>query len=158
MPSHSEQRLLPYTPEQLFDLVIDVEHYPDFLPWCLASRISSYRPNGIRADLVIGFKMVRERFTSDVSYDRQTLRVTTRNVQGPFRHMRSDWAFKQHDEGCLIDFSVDFEFRSRVLQKLIQSLFHEAVRRMVAAFESRAEELYGSRGGQIERESRAQSA
>ncbi len=146
MPSHSEQRLLPYTPQQLFELVVDVERYPEFLPWCLAARIGRREPQCVTADLVIGFTMVRERFTSFVSFDRDLLWVKTRNVKGPFRHMRSDWSFKQHDEGCLVDFSVEFEFRSRVLQKLIQSLFEEAVRRMVTAFEARAVDLYGSRG------------
>ncbi|MEQ8654269.1 MAG: type II toxin-antitoxin system RatA family toxin [Kiloniellales bacterium] len=146
MPSHSEQRLLPYTPEQLFELVVDVERYPEFLPWCLAARIARREPDRVTADLVIGFKMVRERFTSLVVYDRERLLVETRNVKGPFRHMQSDWHFKQHDEGCMVNFSVDFEFRSRILQKLIQSLFEEAVRRMVAAFEARAIDLYGRRG------------
>ena len=146
MPSHSEQRLLPYTPQQLFDLVIDVEHYPEFLPWCVAARVKRREANAITADLVIGFKMVRERFTSRVGYDREHLLVRTSNIEGPFRYMRSDWAFKQHDEGCMVDFSVAFEFRSRVLEKLIQSLFQEAVRRMVTAFESRAVVLYGARG------------
>ncbi len=137
---------MPYTPQQLFELVVDVERYPEFLPWCLAARISRRDGESLTADLVIGFKMVRERFTSLVAYDSERLQVQTRNLAGPFRHMRSDWAFKQHDEGCLVDFSVEFEFRSRVLQKLIQSLFEEAVRRMVAAFEKRAIALYGSRG------------
>lgn len=146
MPSHSEQKLMPYTPQQLFELVVDVERYPEFLPWCLAARIRQRASDSVTADLVIGFKLVRERFTSLVSFDRDRLLVNTRNVQGPFRHMRSDWAFKQHDEGCLVDFSVEFEFRSRVLQKLIQGLFEEAVRRMVAAFEARAVALYGTRG------------
>ncbi len=146
MPSHSEQRLLPYTPQQLFDLVVDVERYPEFLPWCLAARIARREPQSVTADLVIGFKMVRERFTSQVTFDRDRMLVQTRNVKGPFRHMQSAWAFKQHDEGCLVDFSVDFEFRSRILQRLIQSLFEDAVRRMVAAFEARAVDLYGSRG------------
>ncbi|GAB5471019.1 MAG: type II toxin-antitoxin system RatA family toxin [Rhodospirillales bacterium] len=144
MPSHREQKLLPYSPDQLFELVIDVEHYPEFLPWCLAARVTSREAQSVTADLVIGFKMVRERFTSKVSFDRQARLVETRNIQGPFRHLRSDWAFKQHDEGCLVDFSVDFEFRSRMLQRLIQPLFHEAVRRMVAAFEGRARALYGT--------------
>ncbi len=137
---------MPYTPQQLFELVVDVERYPEFLPWCLAARIRQRASDSITADLVIGFKLVRERFTSLVAFDRDQLLVKTRNVQGPFRHMRSDWAFKQHDEGCLVDFSVEFEFRSRVLQKLIQGLFEEAVRRMVAAFEARAVALYGTRG------------
>lgn len=146
MPSHSEQRLLPYTPQQLFDLVIDVERYPEFLPWCLAARIRRREENSLTADLVIGFKMVRERFTSRVAFDREGLEVDTQYVEGPFRHMHSLWRFQPQEQGCLVDFSVDFEFRSRVLQKLIQPLFQEAVRRMVRAFETRAVALYGPQG------------
>jgi len=150
MPSHAERRVLPYLPEQLFDLVVDVEHYPAFLPWCLAARVKSRTETEIIADLVIGFKMIRERFTSRVVHDRATLTVVTTNVEGPFRHLRSDWAFHPNERGCEVVFTVDFEFRSRLLQRLIQSLFHEAVRRMVAAFEGRARTLYTPVGAEEE--------
>ena len=145
MPVHSETRLLPYAPEQLFDLVADIERYPDFLPWCLGARIRERRGDTVVADLLIGFKMVRERFTSTVVLDRAR-RIDVTYSEGPFRYLRNHWVFERGaDGGCRIDFFVDFEFRSRMLQTLIGALFGEAVRRMVAAFETRARQLYGPR-------------
>jgi coenzyme Q-binding protein COQ10 len=148
MPTHAETRVLPYEPKQLFDLVADVGRYPEFLPWCVAARVRKHENEGRRivADLVIGFKMVRERFTSRVDLypdDPEAPRIHVEYVEGPFRYLNNTWKFLDHPEGCLIDFYVDFEFRSRVLQKMIQPLFNEAVRRMVTAFETRARELYG---------------
>jgi coenzyme Q-binding protein COQ10 len=143
MPTHAEQRVLPYTPEQLYSLVADVENYPEFLPWCVAARIRERREDLIVADLVIGFRMIRERFTSKVALDPVALKIHVTYAEGPFRYLNNHWRFKEHPEGCEIDFYVDFEFKSRLLQKMIQPLFHEAVRRMVAAFESRAVALYG---------------
>jgi coenzyme Q-binding protein COQ10 len=144
MPTHAERRLLPYTPEQLFDLVADVERYPEFLPWCLAARIRERRGTVITADLLIGFKMVRERFTSRVELDRPQ-RIDVSYAEGPFRYLNNHWDFVAQAGGqCLIDFHVDFEFRSRMLQKVIAVLFNEAVKRMVGAFEGRARQLYGT--------------
>jgi len=147
MPTHAERRLLPYRPDQLYDLVADVERYPEFLPWCLGARIRRREGNTLIADLVVGFKMIRERFTSRVVlHDKAAapnLRIDVTYVQGPFKYLNNHWLFLPHEEGCLLDFYVDFEFRSRLLQKVMQPLFNEAVRRMVGAFESRAKELYG---------------
>lgn len=146
MPTHAERRLLPYTPEQLFDLVADVERYPEFLPWCLAARIRKREGNVIHADLMIGFRMVRERFTSKVEL-MPPRRIHVTYAEGPFKYLNNHWTFEPSgDGGCMIDFFVDFEFRNRMLQKLIELLFHEAVRRMVAAFEGRARALYGAAG------------
>jgi coenzyme Q-binding protein COQ10 len=142
MPTHAEQRVLPYTAEQLFDLIADVERYPEFLPWCMGARIRERRDNLIVADLLIGFRMFRERFTSKVTLDRPR-RVDVAYSEGPFRYLANHWIFEPVEGGCRIDFFVDFEFRSRVLQTLIGVLFNEAVRRMVAAFEGRARALYG---------------
>jgi coenzyme Q-binding protein COQ10 len=143
MPTHAEQRLLPYTAEQLFDLVAEVEHYPEFLPWCLGARIRERKGNEITADLLIGFRMVRERFTSRVVLDRPR-GIDVSYSEGPFRYLTNHWGFvPQPDGGCLINFYVDFEFRSRLLQKIIEVLFNEAVKRMVSAFETRARQLYG---------------
>ena len=150
MPTHAERRLLPYTAEQLFDLVADVERYPEFLPWCLGARIRERRENTITADLLIGFRMVRERFTSRVVLDRPH-RIDVSYTEGPFRYLNNHWNFHSRPEGgCLIDFYVDFEFRSRMLQKIIEVLFNEAVKRMVGAFEARARQLYGTPGGSPE--------
>jgi coenzyme Q-binding protein COQ10 len=145
MPTHAEQRILPYTPEQLFDLVADVERYPEFLPWCLGARVRKREGDTITADLLIGFRMVRERFTSKVTLERPG-RIDVAYSEGPFRYLNNHWLFeKMPDGGCRIDFFVDFEFRSALLQKIIGVLFNEAVRRMVAAFEARARQLYGNR-------------
>ncbi len=143
MPTHAEQRVIHYTPEQVYALVADVERYPEFLPWCLAARIRKREERRLVADLVIGFKMVRERFTSYVDLDPAERRIDVTYAEGPFKYLQNHWVFEPHDEGCLIDFYVDFEFRSKLLQRLIQTLFQEAVRRMVRAFEARAKALYG---------------
>ncbi len=144
MPTHAEKRTVPYSPEQMFDLVADVEQYPDFLPWCVACRIRRREgPDAFVADLVIGFKVFRERFTSRVGLDRPNS-VDVVYHEGPFRHLTNHWTFEPDDHGnCIIDFYIDFEFRSRTLQKLIGKLFNEAVQRMVNAFEKRARSLYG---------------
>jgi coenzyme Q-binding protein COQ10 len=128
----------------MFDLVVGVEQYPEFLPWCLASRIRNRQPHCFDADMVIGFKMVRERFGSHVDFERPH-RIDVSPTAGPFRRMANNWRFQDRDEGgCLIDFHVDFKFRSRLLDKLMGILFYEAVRRMVSAFEARAHAVYDS--------------
>ena len=148
MPTHAEQRLRPYKPEQLFDLGADIESYPQFLPWCLAARIRKREGDMIEADLVIGFKMIRERFTSRVHLNRSEMRIDVSYAEGPFRYLNNHWKFQpEPNGGCLVDFYVDFEFRSALLQKIIGALFNEAVRRMVAAFETRARRLYGTPAG-----------
>ena len=143
MPTHAEKRVLPYTPEQLFSLVADIERYPAFLPWCVGVRIKERRPDLVVADMVIGFKMFRERFTSRVALERPR-RIDVTYAEGPFRRLNNHWVFKKVPGGCRIDFYVDFEFKSRLMQKLIEVLFSEAVRRMVGAFEKRARDLYGA--------------
>ncbi len=142
MPTHAEQRVLPYTQEQMFALVADVERYPEFLPWCVGARIRERQPDLIVADLIIGFRMFRERFTSRVALD-PPRRIDVTYTEGPFRYLNNHWAFATVPGGCRIDFFVDFEFKSRLLQKVIELLFGEAVRRMVGAFEGRARQLYG---------------
>ena len=157
MPVHKEKRVLPYTPGQLYDLVLDIERYPEFLPWCLGARIKTRREDLIVADLIIGFKMFRERFSSRVVPDRGGRRIDVTYAEGPFKYLENHWVFEEHPEGCLIDFYVDFEFRSKLLQKVIEALFHEAVRRMVAAFETRARALHGENGLQAESTSLAKT-
>ncbi|WP_225765613.1 type II toxin-antitoxin system RatA family toxin [Inquilinus sp. Marseille-Q2685] len=144
MPSHTERRVLPFTPQQLYELVADIEAYPSFLPWCLAARIRKREGNVLLADLVIGFKMIRERYTSRVTLT-PGRQIDVSYVDGPMKRLTNCWRFLPHPAGCEIDFHVDFEFRSRVLQTLIGAVFHEAFRRMVAAFEARARALYGDR-------------
>ena len=142
MPTHAEKRHLPYRPEQLFDLVADIERYPEFLPWCVAARIRRREGAVLFADLMIGFKMVRERFTSKVTLGSNRLDVVY--TDGPFKYLNNHWIFESAaDGGTDIDFYVDFEFHSKVLRTLIGALFNEAVRLMVASFERRAGQLYG---------------
>ncbi|MFQ5984429.1 MAG: type II toxin-antitoxin system RatA family toxin [Alphaproteobacteria bacterium] len=144
MPTHAENRVLPYSAEQLFELVAAVDRYPEFLPWCLEARILRREGNVIHANLAIGFRMIRERFTSRVTLDRP-YGIDVEYLEGPFRYLNNHWRFiDRPDGGCVIDFYVDFEFRSLILRKLIGVLFNEAVRRMVAAFEARARQLYGA--------------
>lgn len=145
MPTHAEKRLLPYGRDQVFDLVADVERYPEFLPWCLACRVKRREsPTLFTADLIIGFKMIRERFTSRVSLFRPD-RIDVTYQDGPFRYLNNHWNFGVTDDGgCEIDFYIDFEFKSKTLQRVIGTLFNEAVQRMVNAFEHRATSLYSA--------------
>ncbi|MCC0063963.1 MAG: type II toxin-antitoxin system RatA family toxin [Defluviimonas sp.] len=151
MPRHSERRPVPYTAAEMYALVADVARYPEFLPWTAAARIRSRaaQPDGsdiMEADLVISFKVFRERFGSRVTLWPATRRIDTEYLDGPFRHMRSNWAFADLPEGgSEISFFVDFAFRNAILQKLIGAVFDEAMRRVVRAFEDRAAALYGAR-------------
>src|SRR3989338_5799927 len=145
MPTHAEKRILPHTREQLFDLVSDIEKYPEFLPWCIATRVRQQTEDTSISDMVIGFKMFREKFTTKVVLRRPGL-IDVSYFEGPFKYLNNHWIFEPHGNGaCLIDFYVDFEFRSKILQATIGAVFNEAVRRMISAFEKRADELY--RGG-----------
>ncbi|MEQ8604111.1 MAG: type II toxin-antitoxin system RatA family toxin [Marivibrio sp.] len=143
MPKHAEKKRLPYSAEQMFDLVADVGRYPEFLPWCRGARVRRREGELIVADLVIGFKGITERFTSRVELDRDNHIIDVSYEDGPFKYLENHWKFIPDDEGCVVDFYVDFEFRSRFLQHMIGMVFTEAVRRMVNAFETRARDLYG---------------
>ena len=144
MPTHAEKRKLPYTPEQLFDLVAQVDKYPEFLPWCLNSRITKREGDGIfHADLIIGYKMVREKFGSKVTAMHPD-HIHVEYLDGPMKYLSNHWRFlPEADGGCTIDFFVDFEFKNSVMQNLMSMFFNKAVIRMVEAFEARAKELYG---------------
>ncbi|WP_439597663.1 type II toxin-antitoxin system RatA family toxin [Falsiroseomonas sp.] len=141
MPTHAEKRVLPYTDEQLFDMVADVRRYPEFLPWCVGARIVSRTENELIADLTIGFKMFRETFRSQVTLERPH-HVHVRYLTGPFRYLNNHWRFRPVAQGTEVDFFVDFEFKSRLLQAVIGTVFNEAVRLMVRSFERRAANLY----------------
>ena len=143
MPTHAEERRLPFSQQQLFDLVADIERYPEFLPWCIACRVTKRESQLIEADLLVGFRMVRERFTSRVTLGGPN-RIDVEYLDGPFRYLNNHWIFKPTEDGCVIDFYIDFEFRSHLLQRLIGPLFNEAVRHMVSAFDNRARTLYGA--------------
>ena len=147
MPTHAEKRVMPYSAHQMYDLVADVMRYPEFIPWIAAARIRSVspRPDGtqlMEADLVVSFKVFREKFGSRVVLDEPGLRLDIDYLDGPFKHMRSRWSFSDVAGGCEVDFTVDFEFRNAVLQKVIGVVFNEAMQRIVRAFEARAKQLY----------------
>nr|WP_310522368.1 type II toxin-antitoxin system RatA family toxin [Polymorphobacter sp.] len=144
MPRHSETRHLPYSADQMFDLVADIGRYAEFLPWVQAMRIRSVEGDVVTADMVVGFKMVRERFTSRVTLTRPT-KVHVDYISGPLKYLKNDWGFRAApDGGCEIDFTVDFEFRNKMFERLAGMFFHEAFRRMVASFEARAAQVYGA--------------
>lgn len=147
MTSHSETRHLPYSVDQMYDLVADVARYPEFLPWTAAARIRSRRQEGdhevMEADLVVSFKVFRERFGSRVTLYPEARRIDTEYIDGPFKHLFSKWEFSPADEGCEVRFHVVFEFRNRLLQGAAGMFFTEAMHQIVAAFERRAKALHG---------------
>ena len=142
MPTHAEHKLVPYSVEQMFDLVADVGKYHDFLPWCAASKVRTRTEAELVADLTIGFGPFRESFTSRVALERPG-KVQVKYENGPFRYLNNQWTFTPQPHGCRVDFFVDFEFRSRLLQSAIGVVFNQAVHRMVNAFLKRAQEVYG---------------
>lgn len=142
MPSHTEKRVIPYTPEQLFDLVADIEKYPEFLPWCSRAAVRSHTDHEMLADLTVGFGPFRETYTSRVTLERAQ-RIVVRSEKGPFKYLSNHWTFEPDDHGCLVGFHVTFEFRSILLRNAIGMVFGEAVKRMVKAFTARARDVYG---------------
>ncbi len=143
MPRHNETRRLPYTPEQMFDLVADVARYPEFLPWVSAIRIRSNTDAQVVADMIVGFKGLRETFTSKVDKQRAT-RIHVEYLDGPLKYLRNDWIFRPDGGGCAVDFTVDFAFKNRVFEMLAGQVFGSALRKMIGAFEDRAAVLYGA--------------
>ncbi|MBY0520455.1 MAG: type II toxin-antitoxin system RatA family toxin [Sphingomonas sp.] len=146
MPRHTETRRLPYTPEQMFALVADVRRYPDFLPWVSAIRVRQDDDMLMVADMIVGFKGLRETFTSRVEKTRPS-RIHVDYLDGPLKYLRNEWAFRPDGEsGCLVDFAVDFAFKNRVFEVLAGQVFDRALRRMIGAFEDRAAVLYAPGG------------
>lgn len=144
MPSIRETKSLPYSAEQMFDLVADVDKYPEFLPWVVATRVRRDDEHAMTADMLVGFKAIREKFTSKVQKNRPST-IDVHYVDGPLRDLDNRWTFTPTDEGCEIFFSVDFAFKSKMFEALAGQYIDRAFRKMVAAFETRADELYGSR-------------
>lgn len=143
MPGIRETRRLPYSAEQMFDLVADVGRYGEFLPWVVATRVRSNTDTEMVADMVVGFKGIRESFTSRVKKERPK-EIAVHYVDGPLSDLDNVWTFRAIDESnCEIDFLVDFTFRNRVFEKLAGQYFDRAFRKMVQAFEMRAFDLYG---------------
>lgn len=148
MPAHTEQQQSRYTPRQLFDMVADIERYPEFLPWCRAARILERRENELVGELVISFGSLRESYTSRVELkrpqdDADAGAIDVTMLKGPFDHLVNRWRFTPAQGGARIDFFLDFKFRSRILEKLMGGLFTKATTKMVTAFRERADALYG---------------
>jgi coenzyme Q-binding protein COQ10 len=154
MPRHTEKRFLPFTPEQLFDLVADVGQYQDFLPWVAATRIREDDETGMVADLIVGFGALKETFTSRVKKDRPR-QIDIDYIEGPLKYLHNHWKFRAVPGGTEVDFCVDFAFRNRIFEALAGQMFDRALRRMINAFEERAAILYGDSGSSS---SSAQSA
>ena len=144
MPGIRETRRLPYSAEQMFDLVADVGRYGEFLPWVVATRVRSNSETEMVADIVVGFKSLRESFTSRVAKDRPNT-IKVHYVDGPLSDLDNVWTFRAVDaHTCEIDFLVDFTFKNRLFEKIAGQYFDKAFRKMVEAFEARAAQLYGS--------------
>ncbi len=143
MPKHSETRHLPYTPEQMFDMVADVKRYPEFLPWVSAMRVRQDSDTATLADMIVGFKGLRETFTSKVEKTRPE-HIHVEYIDGPLKYLHNDWRFRAEPDGCAVDFAVDFQFKNRMFEMLAGQVFGVALRRMIGAFEDRAKVLYGS--------------
>lgn len=150
MTTHAEKRVMPYSAEQMYGLIADVPRYPEFLPWCAAARTRARNPlpdgagEVLDVDLVISFKVFRERFGSRVTLRPGAREIDVEYLDGPFKFLLNHWKFIPLGPGtCEVDFFVEFEFKSTILQKLIGLVFTEAMHRIVRAFEKRAEELYG---------------
>jgi len=149
MPTFSTKRRVRHSAAEMFDLVADVEHYPEFVPMCRDLKIRQRTPQegGIEvivADMTVSFKLVRETFRSRVTLDRPQMKILVEYLQGPFSHMQNRWIFKPAgDAACEIEFFIDYEFKSRTLGMLMGAMFDTAFRRFATAFEQRADQVYG---------------
>ena len=144
MPEHKETKYLPYPPAALFDLVADIEAYPEFLPWCQACRIRSQTGDMIEAEMVVGYKILRERFHCSVKLDRENRLIDVDYISGPLKYLKNRWHFravkKAETSGCEIEFYIDYAFQSGLLQTIMDGFFDFAFKRMVSSFEQRAKE------------------
>lgn len=146
MPKHTEERHLPYSADQMFDLVADIAHYPEFLPWCSQARIIRREGDMVLAELTIGYKMIREKFTSRVTLNRDIRTIKVEYVSGPLKALCNEWKFiPEGKKKCKVDFFVHFEFSNPLLAAMMNVFFDVAFRQMVSSFEKRAAELYGNK-------------
>ena len=139
---HEERRIINHTPSNLYKLVSDVKKYPEFLPWCLGARVKNNKKDSFDADLIIGFKIYKEIYSSQINLDNINKKIIVNYKSGPFEYLQNYWIFNENKKGCEVEFMVNFKFKSVFLQTLMETLFAEAVKRMVSAFENRANQLY----------------
>lgn len=150
MPRISTKMIVAHRPDQMFDLVADVEKYPEFVPMCEALIIRQKREKDDKvlliADMTAGYKLIRETFTSQVLLDRNQGIIDVKYIDGPFKHLENRWTFSPQEsgEGCDVDFYMDYEFKNRMLTILVGSVFDMAFQKMTSAFEKRADEIYGN--------------
>jgi coenzyme Q-binding protein COQ10 len=142
VPHHHERKALPFSAAQMYDLVTDVSRYAEFLPWVAAVRVRSDSEEEMLADLVVGFKSLKESFSSRVLKTPKS-KVVVDYLDGPMRHLHNQWLFEDSDDGCIVDFTVDFAFQNRLFEALAGQYFNTALRKMTDAFVQRAEALYG---------------
>jgi coenzyme Q-binding protein COQ10 len=153
MPSFSNKRRVLHSAAEMFDLVADVERYPEFVPLCQSLKVRQRTPKAdgteiVVADMTVSFNLVKEGFTSEVTLDRPNLKITVRYLRGPFSNMENRWTFEpKGDNACYVGFFIAYEFKSRMLAILMGSMFDAAFARFSAAFEKRADVVYGKRLG-----------
>lgn len=144
MPTHSIEKVLPYSQDQLYKMVSDVSSYPEFLPWCEAARILEDNGDVIIAELIIKFRGIHGRYTSRVFLDDKDKEISVELVQGPFKHLYNGWKFSKAKEGgTLVEFDIDFTMRSKIFEKVVDFMFDEVLEHMIEAFEKRAKTLFG---------------
>jgi coenzyme Q-binding protein COQ10 len=155
MPQFSTKRRVRHSASDMFDLVADVERYPEFVPMCSAMHVRSQTDKGegisvMVASMTVAYKMIRQSFTSRATLDRPRLKILVEYLDGPFRHMQNRWVFRPAGEhACEVEFFIEYEFRSRTLAMMMGAVFDTVFRRMAAAFEKRADQVYGRRGSEI---------
>lgn len=151
MPTFRTTREVRHSPDRMFDLVADVERYPEFLPLCESLRVLRREPGEaegegtetVVADMGVGYKAIREHFTTRVTLDRPARKIGVTYVEGPFRHLDNRWTFRDGPKGCTVEFYITYEFKSRMLGLLMGSMFEKAFGRFAEAFERRADQVYG---------------
>ncbi len=147
MPKFETRRLVKHSPDQMFDLVADVESYPQFLPLCEALTVRTRKERDgkelLLADMTVGYKAIRETFTTQVLLNRAEHRIEVKYIDGPFRYLDNRWTFEPApDGGCSVHFYIDYEFKNRILGALMGSMFDRAFRLFAEAFEKRADAVY----------------
>lgn len=141
MISHREARFVPYPAALMYEVVSDVEKYPQFLPWVVALRVLSRGDNRLTAEMAVGYGALRERYTSDIALDPVNLKVDVSQTSGPFKVLENHWEFAPQGDGCEITFSIQFEFKSRLLHSVASAKFEKALLKMTDAFEARAKTI-----------------
>lgn len=143
---HRETRRVPYPACLMYRVVAEVEHYPQFLPWVVGLRVKSRSERQVVAEMLVGYKGFRERYTSRVTLDPDRYRIDVEQAEGPFRHLTNQWRFTPVEGGCEIDFAIDFAFKSRILGAVASAAFEKALLRMTEAFEARARKIQEEEG------------